>query len=553
MKFDTVNLDLLFETSWEVCNKVGGIYTVLSTKALTLQNLYKDKTIFIGPDVWSESNPSPYFTEVPSLLRPWKEKAQLPNGISVRVGRWNIPGKPIVILVKFDGMFAVKDYYYGEMWERYGVDSLHGYGDYDEACAFALAAGIVIESICNHKRLRHKNVLAHFDEWTTGMGLLYTRWKLPDVGTIFTTHATSIGRSICGNGKPLYDYLKGYNGDQMAAELNMQSKHSLEKAAAHTADCFTTVSDVTAAECEQLLDKRPDVVTPNGFIADMAPTKLKAKRARQTAREALLNIAESLTGYKAPDDTFIVATSGRCEYRNKGIDVFLDAIKTLESNKASRKVIAFILVPAWVKASRQDLAKSLESGSDAKQRLPEPVITHEINNPNDDAILNRIRQLGFQNSEDSPVQVFYVPCYLNGNDGIFNSDYYDILAGLDATAFPSYYEPWGYTPLEGVSFGIPTVTTSLSGFGQWILSSSKSDFETSGVEVINRNDSNYGEVVATLANDFRKLADASDEYREKASKAARETAEKAEWNYFITYYVEAFAMALDAAAKRSNA
>lgn len=552
MKFDTVNLDLLFETSWEVCNKVGGIYTVLSTKALTLQNLYKDKTIFIGPDVWSESNPSPYFTEVPSLLRPWKEKAQLPNGISVRVGRWNIPGKPIVILVKFDGMFAVKDYYYGEMWERYGVDSLHGYGDYDEACAFALAAGIVIESICNHKRLRHKNVLAHFDEWTTGMGLLYTRWKLPDVGTIFTTHATSIGRSICGNGKPLYDYLKGYNGDQMAAELNMQSKHSLEKAAAHTADCFTTVSDVTAAECEQLLDKRPDVVTPNGFIADMAPTKLKAKRARQTAREALLNIAESLTGYKAPDDTFIVATSGRCEYRNKGIDVFLDAIKTLESNKASRKVIAFILVPAWVKASRQDLAKSLESGSDAKQRLPEPVITHEINNPNDDAILNRIRQLGFQNSEDSPVQVFYVPCYLNGNDGIFNSDYYDILAGLDATAFPSYYEPWGYTPLESVSFGIPTVTTSLSGFGQWILSSSKSDFETSGVEVINRNDSNYGEVVATLANDFRKLADASDEYREKASKAARETAEKAEWNYFITYYVEAFAMALDAAAKRSN-
>ncbi len=141
MKFDPVNLDLIFETSWEVCNKVGGIYTVLSTKALTLQNLYKDKTIFIGPDVWSDDNPSPYFTEVPSLLRPWKDKAELPEGISVRVGRWNIPGKPIVVLVKFDGMYKVKDYYYGEMWSRYGVDSLHGYGDYDEACCFALAAG----------------------------------------------------------------------------------------------------------------------------------------------------------------------------------------------------------------------------------------------------------------------------------------------------------------------------------------------------------------------------------------------------------------------------
>ena len=347
MKRDTVNLDLLFETSWEVCNKVGGIYTVLSTKALTLQNLYKDKTIFIGPDVWSESNPSPYFTEVPSLLRPWKDKAQLPEGVSVRIGRWNIPGKPIVILVKFDGMYALKDFYYGEMWQRYGVDSLHGYGDYDEACAFALAAGAVIESICTHKRLRHKNVLAHFDEWTTGMGLLYTKWKLPYVGTVFTTHATSIGRSICGNGKPLYDYLKGYNGDQMAEELNMQSKHSLEKAAAHAADCFTTVSDVTAVECEQLLDKRPDVVTPNGFLPDMAPTKVRAKRAHQTAREALLNVAEGLTGCKAPDNTFIVATSGRCEYRNKGIDVFLDSLKILETERAGCPIMAFIAFLSW--------------------------------------------------------------------------------------------------------------------------------------------------------------------------------------------------------------
>ncbi len=550
MKLDPVNLDLIFETSWEVCNKVGGIYTVLSTKALTLQNLYKDKTIFIGPDVWTDDNPSPYFTEVPSLLRPWKDKAELPAGISVRVGRWNIPGKPIVILVKFDGMYQLKDYYYGEMWQRYGVDSLHGYGDYDEACSFALAAGAVIESICNHKRLRHKNVLAHFDEWTTGMGLLYTRWKIPYVGTIFTTHATSIGRSICGNGKPLYDYLKGYNGDQMAEELNMQSKHSLEKAAAHAADCFTTVSDVTAAECEQLLDRRPDVVTPNGFQGDLAPVKIKARRARQTAREALMNVATALTGKQFPADTFIAATSGRCEYRNKGIDVFLDAIADLRANKPSTPVLAFVLVPAWMKAPRTDLQQKLTDATSSAAPLTEPVITHELNNPNDDAILNRIRSLGFAGNNTDAVQVIYVPCYLNGNDGIFNMDYYEILAGLDATAFPSYYEPWGNTPLESVAFGIPTVTTSLSGFGQWILSSSESNFEVSGVEVINRTDSNYNEVVATLANDLRQLADATADYREKASKAARNTADKAEWNYFITYYIDAFRMALEAADKR---
>ncbi len=553
MNLETVNLDLIFETSWEVCNKVGGIYTVLSTKALTLQKLYKDKTVFIGPDVWTEDNPSPYFTEVPSILRQWKEKAELPAGVSVRVGRWNIPGKPIVILVKFDGMYQLKDYYYGEMWERYHVDSLHGYGDYDEACCFALAAGAVIESICNYKRLRHKNVLAHFDEWTTGMGLLYTRWKVPYVGTIFTTHATSIGRSICGNGKPLYDYLHAYNGDQMAAELNMQSKHSLEKAAAHAADCFTTVSDVTAAECEQLLERRPDVVTPNGFQGDFAPVKSKARRARQVAREALLNVGEKLTGHRQADDTFIVATSGRCEYRNKGIDIFLDAIKNIEQNRPSQSVLAFVLVPAWVKCPRKDLTDRL-AGNDAQvSPLAEPVITHEVNNPNEDAILNRLRQLGFTATNadaNSSVQVIYMPCYLNGNDGVLDMDYYDILSGLDATAFPSYYEPWGYTPLESVAFGVPTVTTSLSGFGQWVLSEKREGFQQSGVEVVNRTDSNYGEVVERLASDLRALADAPADLRERISKAARETAERAEWNNFMTYYVTAFRQALDAADKR---
>lgn len=563
MKFDPVDLDMIFETSWEVCNKIGGIYTVLSTKAQTLQDFYKDKVVFIGPDVWTKDNPSPYFTEVPSLLRPWRDKANLPEGVSVRVGRWNVPGKPITILVDFKGMFALKDYYYGEMWERFGVDSLHGYGDYDESCAFSLAAGAVIESICNYKRLRHKNVLAHFDEWTTGMGLLYIKWKVPFVGTIFTTHATSIGRSICGNGKPLYDYLHGYNGDQMAQELNMQSKHSLEKAAAHNADCFTTVSDVTAAECEQLLERRPDIVTPNGFPADWAPAKSKQKRARQAARDAMLNVGSKLCGYTLPEDTFIIATSGRAEYRNKGLDVFLDAAARLREMVPQRNLLLYILVPAWSKAPRTDLSEALKAdapkveasanpGAPSKA-LPEPVITHELNNPNDDAIINRIRQLGFPYSQahsDAKVQVVYVPCYLTGNDGILNMNYYDMLAGVDLTVFPSYYEPWGYTPLESVAFGVPTVTTSLSGFGQWVLSTSKSGFAESGVVVIPRNDSNYSQVVETAANDMLALSKATPEQYAADSAAARATADKAEWNYFITYYIDAFRMALAAADKR---
>ena len=188
--------DLLFETSWEVCNKVGGIYAVLSTKAKTLQQHHKDKTIFIGPDIWSKDNESPFFIESKSVLADWKAKASLPEGMSVRVGRWNIPGKPIAILVDFKALFQYKNELYSKMWEYYKVDSLHAYGDYDEACAFAYGAALVIESLVHYKKIEAGKVIAHFDEWTTGMGLLYVKTYLPHVATVFTTHPTSIGRSL---------------------------------------------------------------------------------------------------------------------------------------------------------------------------------------------------------------------------------------------------------------------------------------------------------------------------------------------------------------------
>lgn len=543
-------IDLLFETSWEVCNKIGGIYTVLSTKALTLQNLMKDKTIFVGPDVWTPENPSPFFTESKTLLKSWRKAVSLPDGVSVRVGRWNVPGKPIAVLVKFDGMYAVKDDFYGKMWQLYGVDSLHAYGDYDEACAFSHAAGIVIESIIEHTKTAHGNVIAHFDEWTTGMGLLYIKWRMPRVATVFTTHATSIGRSICGNGKPLYDYLKGYNGDQMARELNMEAKHSLEKAAAHNADCFTTVSDITAIECEQLLDIRPQVVTPNGFEKNFVPAPGKLAAGRRNARKLLLDVASHLTGNKYDDSTFLVATSGRCEYRNKGIDVYLDSLATLASENPARKVLAFVMVPAWCKEPREDLAKAL--GTSDYNRFEQPVITHWLNNMDYDPVLGRIRSIGFANDGQSQVSVIYVPCYLNGSDGIFDKPYYDLLMGMDATVFPSYYEPWGYTPLESVAFGVPTITTSLSGFGQWVMNTSEPSFEVSGVAVEGRSDSNYHEVVEHIALDLKFLTEADDATIKTIFNAAVVTSDRAAWKYFITYYIQAYDIALENARKRNN-
>jgi glycosyltransferase involved in cell wall biosynthesis len=542
--------DIIFETSWEVCNKIGGIYTVLSTKANTLQNLYKDKAIFVGPDVWSDENPSPFFTESKTKFKSWLEQTTFPNGVKVRVGRWNVPGKPLAMLVKFDGMYAVKDDLYGKMWQLYGVDSLHAYGDYDEACAFSHAAALVIESFIRYNKLdtADSNVIAHFDEWTTGMGLLHVKDALPNVATVFTTHATSIGRSICGNGKPLYDYMKGYFGDQMAHELNMESKHSLEKAAVHNADCFTTVSEITAAECEQLLDKRPDVVTPNGFEADFVPAADKYTAKRKKARKKLIDVASALTGNKYDDNTFIVGTSGRCEYRNKGIDVFLDSMNQLSQTQSQRKTLAFVMVPAWVNAAREDLKENLKNHKTL--RLNTPIITHTLFNDDSDPIINRIRSLGFQNDESSNTTVIYVPCYISKNDGIFNVDYYDLLIGFDATVFPSYYEPWGYTPLESIAFGIPTVTTSLSGFGSWINSSFKNSFSVCGVNVIDRNDSNYCDVCDNIV---KSLVELRNNAKADAFVApSMKTANKAAWSNFIKFYDKAYAIASKKANKRTK-
>ena len=537
-------INLLIETSWEVCNKIGGIYTVLSSKAKTLKEQYADNLIFIGPDVWTPDNPSPFFSEKRTLLRKWVLNAALPEGVDVRVGRWDIPGKPIAILVSFQGMYASKDQAYARMWDLYGVDSLHAYGDYDEGCAFARAAAEVIKSLVAFTKTDGRNVIAHFDEWTTAMGLLTIKADMPDIATVFTTHATSIGRSICGNGKPLYDQLANYDGDQMAAELNMQSKHSLEKAAAWNADCFTTVSDVTAAEAAQLLGRRPDVVTPNGFEDNFVPAPRLYGAARTRARAKILDVAATLTGLTYPADTFILGTSGRLEYRNKGLDMFLDSLARLNGGSLPRKVLALVMVPAWCAGARGDLQHEL--AMESHQRLADPVLTHNLHNYSDDPVNRRIHEIGFTNDANAAVDVIYVPCYLNGDDGIFDMSYYQLLPAFDATVFASYYEPWGYTPLESIAFGVPTVTTTLAGFGAWILEEwPGAGFDKCGVAVVTRTDGNYAEAADAIAADLRALVATPEstlaDYRRKAAAAAA----KASWKNFIPFYQEAYCIALD--------
>ena len=534
--------NLIFEVSWEVCNKVGGIYTVLSTKAKTMNDLFQDQVIFIGPD-FGKDNTSSTFKESPRLLQAWKKNSNLPHDIKVRVGRWDIPGRPVVILVDYKSLYNVKNELYSDMWNKYKVDSLHGYGDYDESCMFAYGAALVIESYAKYIE-KDTQVYAHFDEWTTGMGLLYLKSSMPDIATVFTTHATSIGRSICGNNKPLYDYMNGYNGDQMADELNMQSKHSLEKTAALTADSFTTVSDVTAVECKQLIGREP-IVTPNGFELNFVPVKTQFTKKRKQARTKLIEVAKSLIGVDLADDTLLIGTSGRNEFRNKGLDAFIDSVNVLRSKwtASDRKVVAFMMVPAWVKEARADLSMKLANNSDCA--LENRIITHDINNYNDDAIYGKMRYLNMCNNADDNVYIIYVPSYLNGDDGIFNMNYYDLLIGFDCTVFASYYEPWGYTPMESVAFSVPTITTELSGFGQWVLNEHGDGFDKSGVKVVYRTDSNDSEVVAQISDALYTYLTSDEEYVINARNNARTTAESATWDNFMKHYEVAYNQALN--------
>ncbi len=541
--------DYLFEVSWEVCNKVGGIYAVLSTKAATLKASLADNLVFIGPDIWDQQ-PSPFFIEgaaAPQLTK-WAQIANA-EGLKVRVGRWDIPGQPQVVLVDFRPFYAVKNAVYAQMWEWYGVDSMAAYGDYDDGCTFAYASALVVESLYKHNCPQRSKVIAHFNEWTTGMGVLYLKRQLPSVATIFTTHATCVGRSICGNNKPLYDYLTGYHGDQMADELNMRSKHSVEKRAAQQADCFTTVSEITAAECNQLLERMP-LVTPNGFEAGFVPSGVAFSRVRRESRAAFSRVVESLTGAVPADDALFIGTAGRCEWKNKGLDVFLDSINRLRNHTPNREIVAFIMVPGWVNEARADVKSRYISSASFETPVSDPVFTHAVHNYYEDVILKRIHELGFHNDKNDKVKVVYIPCYLNGDDGLINRTYYNMLAGLDLTVYPSYYEPWGYTPMESCAFGVPTVTTSLSGFGMWSKSIGRGNEISEGVVVVGRNDSNYESVVNDISNVIFAYASQSAVDAKPARQEAKKIAARAAWKNFIKYYEIAFDEALRNTAQR---
>ena len=532
--------DYLFEVSWEVCNKVGGIYTVIATKALHLKEILGRHHIFIGPDAWMHRSDNPDFIEDNVLYRSWKQQAAS-EGLRVRIGRWNIPGKPVAILVDFKHYLTESDDILGGFWKDFGVDSISGNWDYKENALFGYAAGKVIESFYLYNLQASDSVVAQFHEWQTGAGILQLkRTKLP-IATVFTTHATVTGRCIAGNNLPLYDALSSYDGDEIARRFNVVALHSLEKTAAARADVFTTVSDITAKECAQLLGRPVDIVTPNGFENSFTPpSDEEYAHLHDAARERLGKVASAMSGEEVPSNALFICIGGRYEYRNKGIDVFIDALDRLQrSDYEGRSIQAFIMIPSGHHGPDKDIVAALSG-----ERVPgyRSQTSHYLQSPEYDIIIRRFRETGLLNAPGDKVKVYFIPSYLTGNDGVFNMPYYDLLCGMDLALFPSYYEPWGYTPLEALAFRVPTLTTTLAGFGLWVQTHSTEAHP--GITVLERGDSDYDAVVDGVVGRIREMASLDGEQRALYRENARKVAGIALWQNQLVYYRKAYETAL---------
>ncbi|GAA3918185.1 glycosyltransferase [Chitinophaga oryziterrae] len=540
--------DYIFEASWEVCNKVGGIHTVIYTKARLLQK-WDDHFIMIGPELQKDTEISPEFIEDSNLFPAWKEQA-LKDGLHVRLGYWNIPSRPVVILTDFTYLYTRKNDIFGHLWLKYGLDSLSGQWDYINPALFGYAAGMVIGSFYHHQLKASGTVIAQFHEWMTGAGVLYLKEYVPEIATVFTTHATVAGRTLAGSDQPFYSLFKKQTGDQVAAGYRVVSKHSLEKTAAVNADCFTCVSEFTAGECIQFLDKQPDFITPNGFDSAIVPEPAVFDVKRAQARTRVLQVVKALLQQEVPENSLLVIKSGRYEFRNKGIDILIDSLGLLRAVPPENSIVVVIFVPAWDTGPRPELLERLKH-PDMRHPLTGEILTHQLVGEDTDPICRRMRLRGIDNAPGNNLKVLFVPAYLEGRDGILNLSYYDLLPGFDLSVFPSYYEPWGYTPMESLAFHVPAITTNLSGFG--IAVKKLPGYNGNGLYIVERNDENDQQAAQKIADIIRAYAAFPESKRIVIKQAAEAISKHFLWDAQIEWYMKAYSFALQKKVKAAVA
>ena len=541
--------DFLFETSWEVCNKVGGIHTVLSTKANSLINELNDNYILIGPDVCRNVEGNAEFIDDASLYKGFKLYTA-GKGLHIKIGRWNIEGKPVVFLVDFSNLFQQKNTIFSHYWEKYKLNSLSGQWDYIEPMLFGYAAARVIECYYEYYISSAHNVVAHFHEWMTGSGILYLKEHCPQIATAFTTHATVLGRCIAGNGLPLYRDMEHYIADTVATNFGVEAKQSLECIATIQCDAFSTVSEITNLECVQFLGRSADEITPNGFAKEISYNKAIHHTTSLQIRKHLASIVEKMINQKIDDNALYILTSGRYEFHNKGIDVFIDTLGQLNNTTTlTRQVVAVIAVPAHTTEPYWNLTDN-NIQPDYNNPTPEQYTTHSLYNYDSDPIITYIKKNKLNNSPTDKVKIIFIPSYLNGDDGIINYNYFDFLTAFDITVFASYYEPWGYTPMESMALGVPTLTTSLAGYGSWLQNKITSNNVPLGV--IHRNDTNYNDVVKETAARLLYGCNMSERDIEQLKEQAITISQQTMWENFISHYHTLYNVALGKARQRKS-
>lgn len=538
----------LFEVSWEVCNKVGGIHTVISTKATEAVSSFEGRYVTMGPLL--DRNPGFVACDPPQEIVPIIERLAVKN-IRTAMGRWDIPGQPWALLVDFHGAFPTHDKLLFQLWSDFGVDSMAGGWDYIEPVLFSTVSAMVIKEIYDEME-DVADIFAHFHEWMSGAGVLYLKKHAPGVSTVLTTHATMLGRAMSGSSVDIYDRLEEIEPSQEAKVFGVTAKHSMESVSAREADCFTTVSNITRKEAANLLGTNPAVVTTNGFnLEGFAEPDVVAKT-RSASRTQLLELASRfLERELAPDKTLLIATSGRYEFHNKGIDLLIESLAQVDRQLAESgediTVVNFLLVSCGYAGFSEEARMRLKDHRYSIEKYG-GIATHHLGDADHDPIVAKCREQRLNNSGDNRCCVIFIPVYLDGNDGILNLEYYDALAGLDLTVFPSFYEPWGYTPMESAAFSVPTVTSDRAGFGQWVME--KYPDGNKGVHVLNRLDDKYDTVVSKLTTFLGDFIHWTPQERAARCDEARRVAEETTWKKFYPRYIEAYERAANIRTER---
>jgi glycogen(starch) synthase len=585
---------MLFEIAWEVCWQLGGIYTVLRTKAPAMIERWGNNYCLIGP--YNPRTAAVEFEEQPTegIIRATLDRLR-EVGIACHFGRWLIPGRPRVILLDQRDRFARlgEDKYF--MYSDHGIATAAGDGEVNEVIAFGFTVAQFFQELV--RLAPGQTVLAHFHEWMGGVAVpRIAHLRLP-VTTVFTTHATLLGRYLASDDPNFYQRLGTVNADAEAARYQILPRHLIEKAAAHSAVVFTTVSEVTASESEKLLGRAPDVILPNGINIRRFAALHEFQNLHLTYKE---RIHEFVMGHFFPsytfdlDRTLYFVTSGRYEYKNKGLDVFLEAMWRL--NERLRKlpdpptVVAFIITRASVRninvgtlQSQMQLGDLRHLCEDVQKQMGErlfmavasgrtptfnelindeswvrlkraihaqyrpylpPIVTHDLTDDVNDPVLKHLRHRRLFNSADDPVKIVFHPEFVTTTSPLIGLDYDQFVRGCHLGIFPSYYEPWGYTPMECVALGCPAVTTDLSGFGAYVRRNVP-DHAESGLLVLPRRDQRFEDSTQQLVAYLLNFAQLSRRQRIELRNKAERLSELFDWSRLSRHYHDAHDLAIE--------